>query len=71
MEYTEFTDGNWNPLHFLISNVVHTSHTLDIVYTTFNLERWSTQHLLMEMEITVFTHMRWKTQHILMTDGFY
>ena len=47
MGNTEFTDEKWSPLHLLIRNGVHTSYTLDTVYTLFNLRRWNTQHLLM------------------------
>ena len=66
MEYTEFTDENWSPLPSLIRNGVHTRHTLDILYTTFNLERRSTQHLLMrDGDYSIYSEQMASTVFIL------
>ena len=49
MDFISITHGRWSTYNLLvrIGIGVHTSYTLEIVHTTFNLERLSTHHLLM------------------------
>ena len=72
MEFTELTLKWWSTQH-LPNDRLRKRHLLmemdsiEIVYTIFNLERWSTQHLLMRDG----NSKKWRSQPLFLRHGFH